>query len=219
MDYPKRPINTLKRSPRKASYQQADVHAILDASEICHIAFNFQGKPFVQPINFGRCGEKLYIHGAKANRMTTAILEAKEVCLNVMLLDALKLTRSAYHHSVNYRSVMVFGKVRELIESGEKLHGLKTIINHFVPHRWDHCRHPNEKELKVTRVLEISIDTASAKIATAPPNDKEEDLNTDFWAGTIPVYSAFGRPSPVESLKEGIELPNHVKELVDKGRK
>jgi len=150
MTYKKTTLNELRRGAKKASYDKKTVHAILDASEICHIAFIHEGRPFVQPINYGRNGEKIYLHGSTQNRMTNALMSSKQVCLNVMILDAMKLTRSAFHHSVNYRSVMVFGTVKELLENKEKLKGLKSIINHFVPNRWENCREPNEKELKAT---------------------------------------------------------------------
>lgn len=150
MKYKKTELNEVKRGAKKASYDKETIYSILDATEICHIAFIYNNKPFVQPINFGRNGDKLYIHGAHTNRMTDALIASKELCLNVMILDAMKLTRSAFHHSVNYRSAMIFGSARELTENNEKLEGLKSIINHFVPNRWEYCREPNEKELKAT---------------------------------------------------------------------
>ncbi len=210
MKFQKSNLNKVNRGAKKATYDKSEIFAILDATEICHIAFIHEGKPFVQPINFGRCGDKLYLHGAHTNRMTSALIEAKEVCLNVMILDAMKLTRSAFHHSVNYRSAMIFGSVRELTKNEDKLEGLKSIINHFVPNRWEYCRKPNEKELKATRVLEISIETASAKIADSPPGDNKSDLDLDFWAGTIPVRTVVEYPIPDDFMKEGAEVPEHI---------
>ncbi len=210
MKFQKTPINTLKRGAKKASYGKEVVYQILDATEICHIAFTQNGKAFVQPINFGRFGNKIYLHGSYSNRMTSALIEAKEVCLNVTLLDAMKLTRSAFHHSVNYRSVVIFGTVKELISDEDKLHGLKSIINHFVPNRWEHCRPPNQGELKATRVLEISIDTASAKIADTPPTDNKSDLALDYWAGTIPVKTILTYPKPDVSMNKDIKTPKHI---------
>lgn len=215
MEYPKSKINEVKRGAQKASYDQEVIFSILDATEICHIAFIYEGKPFVQPINFGRHGDKIYIHGSYKNRMTEALIQAKEVCMNVMLLDSMKLTRSAFHHSVNYRSAMIFGTVRELTEDDDKLVGLKSIINHFVPNRWEHCRAPNARELKATRVLEFSIDTASAKIAAAPPNDNKRDYELDYWAGEIPVRMEYGTPTPDVHMKEGSEVPQHVLDFID----
>lgn len=219
MKYPISTLNELKRGKKKALYDKKAVHAILDASEICHIAFVLEGRPFVQPINLGRSGEKLYIHGSNQNRMTSALIDTRKVSLNVMLLDGMKLTRSAFHHSVNYRSAVVFGSVRELTKDGEKLHGLKNIINHFVPNRWEHCRIPNKKELKATRVLEISIETASAKIADGPPNDNREDLDLDFWAGTIPVKSICEYPVPDDHMNSEASVPQHIIDFYNKRKK
>ena len=214
MKFNKSPLNTVKRGVKKAVYDKAVIYRILDATEICHIAFLHDGKPFVQPVNFGRMEDKIYIHGAHKNRMTTAILEAGEVCLNVMLLDAMKLTRSAFHHSVNYRSAMIFGSVRELKGVQDKLTGLKTIINHFVPHRWEHCRTPDEKELNATRVLEIKIHSASAKIANTPPTDKQKDLELDHWAGIIPVKKTYGPPIPDAYMKNKSGIPQHILDFI-----
>ncbi len=216
MDYNKTEINTVKRGANKAAYDKKSVHSILDASEICHIAFNVNGKAFVQPINFGRENETIYIHGSLQNRMTSALIEAKEVCLSVMLLDSMKLTRSAFHHSVNYRSVMVFGIVKELKTDSDKLKGLKSIINHFVPGRWENCRKPNEKELKATRVLEIKIETASAKIADVPPTDNTEDYSLDYWAGSIPIKTVCQYPIPDEKTDKSTQIPEHILKFYEK---
>ena len=188
----------------------------LDATEICHIAFNFEGKAMVQPINYGRNGNKLYIHGSKLNRMTSSIIDAKEICLNVMILDGLKLTRSAFHHSVNYRSVIVFGVVKELLTAEEKLEGLKSIINHFIPTRWNYCRKPNEKELQATRVLEIEITSASAKIANTPPKENKKDLDLNYWAGEIPVKVDYGTPKPDQFMNPEEAVPDHIKNFINK---
>ena len=208
MKFKKTELNTIKRGVKKASYDKETVYAILDEAKICHIAFLYQGKAFVQPVNFGRKGNKIYIHGSTNNRMLNALQESKSVSLNVMILDALILTRSAFNHSVHYRSAMIFGSVKVLTNIEEKINGLKCIVNHFIPNRWENCRKPNEKELKATKVLEISIETASAKISNSPPTDK--DLDLDYWAGTIPVKTVYDKPIPAESLKEKDYIPEHI---------
>lgn len=210
MEFKKTEKNKVRRGHKKASYDKEIVYSVLDSCEICNIAFSIDGFPYVQPINFGRNGNKLYLHGSLKNRMTNALIDAKEVCLSVMHLDSMKLSRSAFHHSVNYRSVVVFGKVQELTSEAGKLLGLKSIINHFVPNRWDYCRVPNSKELKATRVLEIEIETASAKIANADVTDNKEDKELDFWAGQIPIKTVCNFPVPVDDLKDGVEIPEHV---------
>ncbi len=219
MEYQKTSDNTIKRGAKKATYNKEEIHAILDACEICSVAFLINGKSYVQPINFGRSGETLYMHGSLQNRMTNALIENGEACLSVFHLDAMKLTRSAFHHSVNYRSAVVFGKVRELQTNEEKLEGLKAIINHFVPNRWDYCREPNESELKATRVIAIDIETASAKIATAPPNDNAEDRELDYWCGTIPVKTVVEFPVSDTTMKPGAEIPQHVLDFYEKRKK
>tara|TARA_B110000858_G_C17674139_1_gene413328 strand:+ start:69 stop:728 length:660 start_codon:yes stop_codon:yes gene_type:complete len=210
MEFNKSKLNTLKRRAKKASYNKELIHSILDATEICHIAFTHENKAFVQPINFGRKNNKLYLHGSYKNRMTQALLKEKEVCLNVTLLDAMKLTRSAFHHSVNYRSVTVFGSVKELTTEESKLEGLKCIINHFVPNRWEYCRKLDAGELKATRVLEIHITTASAKIADSPPGDNKADLDLVYWAGTIPVKTSYGYPVSDAFTAKDTEIPKHI---------
>ena len=218
MEYSKTQSNTIKRGAKKASYNKEEIHAILDASEVCNVAFNIQGKAYVQPINFGRSGETLFMHGSLQNRMTNALIETGEACISVMLLDAMKLTRSAFHHSVNYRSVVVFGKVYEVKTNEEKLEGLKAIINHFIPGRWDYCRLLNENELKATKVIAIEIENASAKIANTPPNDNNEDYELDFWSGIIPIKMVCEYPVADEKLKAGIEIPPHVLEFYEKNK-
>ena len=210
MEFHKSTLNTLKRGAKKASYDKDVIYSILDATEVCHIAFMHKNKAFVQPINFGRKKNKLYLHGSYKNRMTEALLKEKEVCLNVTLLDAMKLTRSAFHHSVNYRSATVFGSVKELTKDKSKLKGLKCIINHFVPNRWEYCRKPDAGELKATRVIEIRIETASAKIADTPPSDNKADLNLDYWAGTIPVKTSYGYPIADSYSNIDAEIPKHI---------
>ncbi|MES9963186.1 MAG: pyridoxamine 5'-phosphate oxidase family protein [Candidatus Sedimenticola sp. 20ELBAFRAG] len=219
MEFEKTKRNTVKRGNKKASYDKEVIHSILDQNEICSVAFNVDGKAHVQPINFGRSGDCLYLHGSTKNRMTTALVEAGEVCLTVMSLDAMKLTRSAYHHSVKFRSVVVFGEVQELTTEADKLDGLKSIINHFVPGRWEHCRRPNSKELKATKVLQIKITSASAKIADTPPLDDPEDYALDFWAGTIPVRTVYEYPIPDEKMKKGVEIPEHVMAFYEKRKR
>ena len=211
MEYKKTTDNTVKRGAKRAQYNKEEIHKILDKCNVCYIAFMFDGKPFVQPISYGRKGEKIYIHGSIQNRMTSAILNSKEVCLNVTILDGMLLTRSAFHHSVNYRSVVIFGEPHELLENEDKLIGLKAIINHFVPDRWNHCRKPNKNELKATRVIAIDIINASAKIKNAPPEDNPEDLDLDFWAGTIPVKTICEMPVAEEKIDKSIPLPKHIK--------
>lgn len=216
MKYLKTEHNTVKRGAHKASYEKEAVFSVLDACEICHVAFEYNGLAQTQPINFGRDGEKLYLHSSPKNRMTSAIIDKGAVSLNVMILDTYKLTRSAFHHSVNFRSAVITGKVRELKTAQEKLVGLKAIVNHFVADRWAHCRKPTQNELLATRVVEIEIESAVAKIASSPLEDNKEDYLLDYWAGEIQIKTVCEYPQPDPLLKEGIEIPLHVKEFYEK---
>lgn len=215
MEFEKSQLNEIKRGAKKASYNKEEIYAIIDSTEVCHIAFNFEGVAMVQPINFGRYEDYIFIHGSHLNRMTDAIINSRMVSLNIMLLDGLKLTRSAFHHSVNYRSVSVFGEAKELTDNEEKLLGLKTIINHFIPTRWEYCRKPNTKEIDATRVIKIKIITASAKIANSPPNDNKSDLGLEYWAGTIPVNINYGTPIPDQYTTEDMPIPDHVQKFLN----
>ena len=213
MEFHKSKQNTIKRGRTKANYDSDVIYSILDSVKICNIAFTIDGIAMSQPINFGRSGNKIYLHGSTKNRMTDSIIKQEQVCLSVWILDGMKLTRSAFHHSVNFRSAVIFGSVHELTSEDEKLIGLKAIINHFVADRWQHCRHPNKKELKATRVIEITIKSASAKIANSPVQDKEADLMLDYWAGLIPVKTIYQQPIADSKLKNEINIPEHIAKI------
>ena len=219
MEYTKHKENTVRRGAKKAHYDRHTIHSILDANDICHVAFVVDGKPFVQPINYGRSGDTLFLHGSPKNRMTKSLIDAGEATLSVAVLDAMKLTKSAYNHSVNFRSVVVFGKVRERTTDEEKLEALEVIINHFVPERWEHCRKPTREELMATRVIEVKIETASAKVADTPPADKEEDVDLDYWAGTIPVKTVFGPPVTVDESEKQSSIPDHILKFCENPKK
>jgi len=218
MEFDKTSKNTVKRGAKKATYNKKEIYAILDSSEICTIAFIINGLAYSQPINFGRKNNKLYIHGSLQNRMTSALLKQEEVSLSVFHLDSMKLSKSAFHHSVNYRSVVVIGKVKELKSEKDKLEGLETIINHFVPNRWEYCRKPNKKELQATRVIEISIESAVAKIANAGVTDNKEDEQLDFWAGEIPIKTVCELPFGKNKIEQSKEIPKHILDFYNRNK-
>jgi nitroimidazol reductase NimA-like FMN-containing flavoprotein (pyridoxamine 5'-phosphate oxidase superfamily) len=205
-EYPRHKKNKVKRGAKRATYDVAQINKILDSTSLCYIAFTFEGLAMVQPISFGRKGNVLYIHGSHQNRMTASILDADQLTVSVTHLDGLLLARSAFHHSVNYRSVIIFGKARELKSNEEKLVGLKALINHVVPNRWDECRPPNNNELKATRVIAIEIIEGSAKISNSPVNDNKEDYELDYWAGKIPIVTKALYPISDKKLKKDIEM-------------
>ena len=192
------------RLPKRAVYDKAQVHAILDEGFVCHIGFVVDGQPFVIPTNYGRGGERLLVHGSSASRMLRNLDKGVDLCLTVTLVDGLVLARSAFHHSVNYRSVMVLGKARMITDSQEKLAALRIITNHIVPGRWDEIRQPDERELKATSVLSLDLDEVSAKVRTGEPVDDEEDYALPIWAGVVPLRCLPEQPLPDSRVLPGL---------------
>lgn len=205
----------IKRVPKRGHYDREIIYKILDESQICHIAFNHNGHPVSIPTIFGRSGDKLYIHGASVSRMILELEKGLEISLSVAHVDGLVLARSAFHHSMNYRSVVVFGKAR-LVADDEKNEALKVISDHLIPGRWEEVRLPNTKELKATKVLEITIDEASAKVRTGDPVDDWEDNALDIWAGVIPFKNIVSEPINDGKLRAGINLPASVMDYLEK---
>jgi len=200
------PRTTVKRLPKRATYDRASVEAILDAGTICHVGFAVGGQPYVLPTVYARVGETLYVHGSAASRMLESAAGGIPVCATVTLLDGLVLARSAFHHSVNYRSVVVLGVAERVDDPERKLAALRAVVDHVVPDRWDEVREPNEQELKATLVLALPIDEASAKVRTGGPIDDEEDYALPVWAGQLPLRLVAGEPVADERLGHGIPL-------------
>ena len=205
----------VKRAPKRGHYDKETIYQILDASQICHIAFVHNGLPVSIPTIFGRSGDKLYIHGATVSRMIVELEKGLDLSLSVAHVDGLVLARSAFHHSMNYRSVVLFGKAK-LVPVDQANDALKAISDHLIPGRWEEVREPTVKELKATKVLEISIDEASAKIRTGGPIDDKEDYDLDIWAGVLPFKTIVENPIADEKLKAGLEVPKSVKSLLGK---
>ncbi|NER81404.1 MAG: pyridoxamine 5'-phosphate oxidase family protein [Leptolyngbya sp. SIO1D8] len=186
------------------------VHAILDEGLVCHVGFAKEGQPFVIPTAYGRVEDVIYIHGSPASRLLRTLQGGIDICLTVTLLDGLVMARSAFHHSMNYRSVVVFGQAKLVQDPAEKLTALEAFTNHVVPGRWVEVRQPNPQELAGTWVLALSITEASAKIRTGPPVDDAEDYALPIWAGEIPLNSIPSRPQPDPKLTDGIEISESV---------
>jgi nitroimidazol reductase NimA-like FMN-containing flavoprotein (pyridoxamine 5'-phosphate oxidase superfamily) len=204
------PRTTLKRLPKRGSHERDVINAILDEGFICHVGFTINGQPFVIPTGYARVDDKLLIHGSQASRMLRTLSEGIEVCVTVTLLDGLVLARSAFHHSMNYRSVVIFGRATMLEDREEKLAALLALSEHMVPNRWRDVREPTETELRQTTVLSLPIDEASAKIRTGPPLDDEEDYGMKVWAGVLPLKMIPGDPDPDPRLPGSIEPPQYV---------
>ncbi len=203
----------LRRLPARGSHEPASIHAILDAGFVAHVGFNVDGQPFVIPTLYGREDDKLYLHGSVASRMVKELSSGVPACVNVTLVDGLVLARSAFHHSMNYRSVVAFGTARRIDEPAQKTRALRIISEHLLEGRWDEVRSPNEKELKATAVLEFAIEEASAKVRQGPPLDDEEDYSLPVWAGVIPVRIESQSPVRDSRLADGIELPAYVRQF------
>jgi uncharacterized protein len=201
----------LKRIPKRGNFDRETVYKILDEAFICHIGFTVEGQTFVIPTAYGRKGDTLYVHGSAASRMMREMSKGIDVCLTVTLVDGLVLARSAFHHSMNYRSVVIFGKAELITDEAEKNDALFAFTEHLIKGRWDDVRQPNSKELKGTTVLRLPINEASAKIRTGDPIDDEEDMNLDVWAGVIPLQVVAENPINDKLLKNNIAVPEYLK--------
>ncbi len=205
--------NKVKRVPQRGAYDQETAYEILDAGFLCHMGFNVEGQPFVIPTLYARHGNKIYVHGATTSRMLGELKKGVPVCLTVTHVDGLVLARSAFHHSMNYRSVVVFGNAVE-VENGEKEKILKIISDNIIANRWEETRTPSVKELIATSVLSIVIDQASSKIRTGDPVDDNEDYDLDIWAGVVPIVTSYGAPIRDEKLKDKIPLSKAVSDMI-----
>ncbi|HWY67629.1 MAG TPA: pyridoxamine 5'-phosphate oxidase family protein [Terriglobales bacterium] len=201
----------LRRLPNRGSHEVEAVCQILDAGFLAHVGFNVDGQPFVIPTLYGREGEALYLHGSAASRMLRELDGGIPACVNVTLVDGLVLARSAFHHSMNYRSVVAFGTARKVNDPKQKTEALRVISEHVIRGRWNEVRLPTEKELKATAVLEFTIEEASAKVRTGPPLDDEEDYALPVWAGVLPLTLTPNRPIPDSRLSEGTAVPGYVR--------
>lgn len=209
----------LRRLPKRGAFDRETVNSILDEAFICHIGFTVDGQPYVIPTAFGRVDDVLYIHGSSASRMLRTLSKGVEMCFTATLIDALVLARSAFHHSINYRSVVVLGKATLVEENEEKNLALESITNHIVPGRWDDVRWPTELELKATSVLKLSIEEASAKVRTGPPIDDEEDYAMNIWAGILPIELKTGDPIDDDRLDNGSLPPDNITNYTRKNRR
>ena len=199
----------LRRRPARASYDRALVDALLDEALVCHVGFVVDGQPYVIPTIHARAGDRLYVHGSAASRMLRTLAGGVELCVTVTLVDGLVLARSAFHHSLNYRSVVILGTAVPVTDPAEKLAALERVVEHVVPGRWREVRPPTTQELQATLVLALPIAEASAKIRTGPPLDDEADYALPAWAGEIPLRLTPLTPVPDARLAPGI-VPSHV---------
>ncbi len=188
--------NFVHRLPDRGTLSKSDIYAILDAGFLCHVGFEVDGQPFVIPTLYARCGEKLFLHGSAASRMIRQGEKGVPICVCVTHVDGLVVARSAFHHSVNYRSAVLFGTATIIEDQGRKLEALRLFTNWVVQDRWEELRDSTEQELKATSVLEVTIEHASGKVRSGPPADAPEDLELPVWAGVLPMRTVFGEAVP-----------------------
>jgi len=203
----------VKRVPKRGLYDKESIYKILDAAYLANIGFNYEEHPFVIPTLYGRLDEYLYIHGAASSRMLKAIVE-HPICLSVSIVDGLVLARSAFHHSMNYRSVTLLGQPTLVDNPAEKELGLKVISEHLIPNRWEEVRAPNTKELKGTTVLKLKITEGAAKVRTGDPKDEKEDHNLDIWAGQIPLKIVASESIDDTLLRSKIPVSSSVQNYI-----
>ena len=200
----------LHRRPRLGVFDRAAINSILDEGLVCHVGFVEAGSPVVIPMVYARDGDVVYIHGSTGSRMVRALATGVDVCLTVTLLDGLVLARSSFHHSANYRSVVVFGRATPVKGDAAKMTALRALSEHVVPGRWNDVRHPNARELRATTVLALPLEEASAKVRSGPPIDDEDDYQRPVWAGVIPVRLTPSPPEPDPRLPRGTATPSYA---------
>ena len=208
---PPSPRAQVRRLPERGAYDRQTIDAILDEGLVCHVGLSSEGQPFVLPMNFGRDGDRLLLHGSAASRLMRGLAAGSPACFTVTLLDGLVLARSAFHHSMNFRSVVLFGRATPIEDPAGKTAALRVISEHLLPGRWDAVRLPNVRELAATTVVEVPIEEASAKIRTGPPRDDPEDLAWPVWAGVLPLALLPGEPVS-DGAGSGVDAPPHVRD-------
>jgi hypothetical protein len=201
----------VKRLPKRGHYERETVYSILDTAFVCHVGFSVDGQPFVIPTNFGRSGDTLYLHGSAASRMLKTLSGGVPVCVTVTHVDGLVLARSAFHHSVNYRSVMILGKAQLVEDPAEKMAALRIFTEHVMKGRWNDVRIPTEQELKATTVLSLPLEEVSAKVRTGGPIDDEADYALPVWAGVLPLETVPKAPVPDAQRKNDPPIPEYLK--------
>ena len=199
------------RNPKRADYDRAVVNEIIDSTPLCHVSYIIDGRPYVTPTLQWREGDFIYWHGSSASRFLRQIV-GKDVCLAVTHFDGFVLARSAFHHSINYRSVMLFGEATK-IKDAEKEQRLQSFVENLIPGRWENLRPMTAKEAKATTVFSMPIDEGSAKVRTGPPGDDDEDYSLPIWAGVLPISQVLHDPIPDPKNMEGLEVPAHIRDF------
>lgn len=205
--------NRVRRVPNRGAYDTATIYPIVDEALICHVGLVQEGEPVVIPTLHARRGDEILLHGATTSRLMQYAAAGHPLCLTMTLVDGLVLARSVFHHSVNYRSAVLFGR-GQLVPDAQKLAYLAHFTEKLLPGRWDDVRAPNAAEFKATAVVAVTIESASAKVRTGPPKDDEEDYALPVWAGVLPIQQAFGELVADPKLREGIAVPGYLQEYM-----
>jgi len=211
------PRTTLHRLRERGRLDRGELDAVLSSGLVCHLGVIIDGVPVVLPTGYGWIGQTLYLHGSSANR-SLLMADGQEVCVTVTLLDGLVCARAAFHHSMNYRSAVIFGAARLVTDSEEKLAALRAVTDHLVPGRWDHVRAPTRKELAATALIAVPLDEASVKVRTGGPKDDPEDYDSPVWAGVLPAALTFGPAAPDPAMTSAIPEPDHIIALAGRVR-
>ena len=209
-EFPKTPRNRVKRLPKRAEYDREAVYAVVDSAPICHVGFVQDGQPFVLPTIHARIDDTLIIHGSTASRMMKQLGSGAELCVTMTHLDGLVLARSAFHHSMNYRSAVLFGRGEIIRDQAEKLAALEAVSEHLVPGRWGDVRQPTEQELKATTVVRMPIESASVKTRSGDPIDDDADYALPIWAGVLPISTVPGALRADGRLDPAVPVPVHL---------
>jgi uncharacterized protein len=204
------PNTKLSRAPKRGDYTEEMIHSIIDDGIFCHVSYVEHGVPMCIPTGYGRIGNKFYIHGSVGSHFMRALADSRKACIPLSLIDGLVLARSAFSHSVNYRSVVIFAAGTVVEDETERWEALKMVTEQFIPNRWDHVRQPNKSEMQKTMILSFPIEEASAKVRTGDPNDEEEDYDLAIWAGVIPLEMTPQTPITDAKLKFDLPVPDHV---------
>lgn len=205
--------NKVRQLREKAAYDKQTVFAVLDAALVAHVAFVQDGAPVVVPMIYGREGDTLYLHGARKARVVRMLERTPRICLNVTLVDGIVFARSAFNSSMNYRSATVYGTPRLIDDEDGKLHGMKVISEHTMPGRWDELREPLDREVKMTGVIAVDIETAAVKISDGMPDDEDEDYEIPIWAGVLPIDSKMTELQSDDRVLDGVTPSAAVRQL------
>jgi nitroimidazol reductase NimA-like FMN-containing flavoprotein (pyridoxamine 5'-phosphate oxidase superfamily) len=216
--YKKSDLNTVKRGSNRATYDIEKINSILDDNFIGHVSYIYQDNAISLPMAYAKIGEKIYLHGSTKNRMLLALIEAEKMSMNVMELNGLVLARSGLHHSVNYRSVSLFGSAKLIVDVSEKEVILKQVVEQMIPNRWDSLRPMKETEITRTLIVEFTIETASAKIRDTDVKDEKADEKLPIWAGIVPIKQIAEYPISDKLLSDDIKIPKHVLDYYEKNK-